>query len=568
MQFQLPQNLQTELIAYDPKLKALVRQQKQSAPAKKAKYPLGNIPHVIPYDVVRESLQQDAIDSINTQLAPDRHHSFTKPVDVATPQARLQTRAILYHFEQCWYAGWLPPAGQEDKYVYGYARVFRDTASARKTIQRDIINNIDNYNKIEIGRSTFFIDRRLVTRQDIIDGKEDREWRARYLGSYTQKGRNIAKAVEEFSKALQESIPTWDDSRFLFSRLQCAGIAQALEIPSVFVSKEEQSIWELTVDNLYSLNDSVTAVYADWLPLRNNKHIFNTPFFRKWLQQKLDESTAIYKDNTNKLQVNIKQPFNQAKKLVDSISYVHRIWPDCPIDYYQNHIQELLGMRIRSYAVQDKTVDWLRQHMPVASFFGIFAKYYEEEQQRIRANGYNVTMDRDLGLHVYGFHEWSDTINMLNRVLEHKDLNPPKRWRINEFHDHVQAESWKIQNPNEKLPQDLFPEPIKVSVDGETWSFFQPHDTHQLAMWGQAVRNCVGSASGYAEGVRKKKHFIVLCMVEGKPKFTIQLKVDGGMMSVDQIKGLSNQNLTPDQRDQYTEGFHKALQIRNEQLAS
>jgi hypothetical protein len=218
--------------------------------------------------------------------------------------------------------------------------------------------------------------------------------------------------------------------------------------------------------------------------------------------------------------------------------------------------------------VQDKTIDWLRQHMPVASFFGIFAKYYEEEQQRVRANGSNVTMERDLGLHVYGFYEWSDTINMLNRVLEHKDLNPPKRWRINEFHDHVQAESWKIQNPNEKLPQDLFPEPIKVSVDGETWSFFQPHDTHQLAMWGQAVRNCVGSASGYAEGVRKKKHFIVLCMVEGKPRFTIQLKVDGGMMSVDQIKGLSNQNLTPDQRDQYTEGFHEALQTRNKQLAS
>jgi hypothetical protein len=44
--------------------------------------------------------------------------------------------------------------------------------------------------------------------------------------------------------------------------------------------------------------------------------------------------------------------------------------------------------------------------------------------------------------------------------------------------------------------------------------------------------------------------------------------VEGGMMSVDQIKGLSNQNLTPDQRDQYTEGFHEALQTRNKQLAS
>jgi hypothetical protein len=57
-------------------------------------------------------------------------------------------------------------------------------------------------------------------------------------------------------------------------------------------------------------------------------------------------------------------------------------------------------------------------------------------------------------------------------------------------------------------------------------------------------------------------------MIEGKPQFTIQLKVDGGMMSVDQIKGLSNQNLTIDQRDQYTEAFQQALQLRNQQLSS
>jgi hypothetical protein len=153
-------------------------------------------------------------------------------------------------------------------------------------------------------------------------------------------------------------------------------------------------------------------------------------------------------------------------------------------------------------------------------------------------------------------------------VLDKHELAPPKRWRITEFHDYVQAESWKIHNPNEKLPQDLFPEPVKVQINNELWTFFQPNDTHQLAMWGQAVRNCVGSASGYAEGVRKKKHFIVLCMVEGKPQFTIQLKVEGGMMSVDQIKGLSNQNLTIDQKDQYTEAFRNALQLRTKQLSS
>jgi hypothetical protein len=47
MQFQLPTNLQSELIAYDPQLKALARTQKQST-TKKSKYPLGNPVDLIP----------------------------------------------------------------------------------------------------------------------------------------------------------------------------------------------------------------------------------------------------------------------------------------------------------------------------------------------------------------------------------------------------------------------------------------------------------------------------------------------------------------------------------------
>jgi len=158
---------------------------------------------------------------------------------------------------------------------------------------------------------------------------------------------------------------------------------------------------------------------------------------------------------------------------------------------------------------------------------------------------------------------------MLCRILDNQEtLEPPKRWRIAEFHDYVQAESWKISNPNEGLPQDLFPEPIKVTQGNEIWTFFQPHDTHQLALWGQAVRNCVGSASGYAEGVRKKQHFIVLCMIDGKPQFTIQLKVSNGMMSVEQIRGLSNSVLSDHLKDEYTQAFRVALQQRDSALQS
>jgi hypothetical protein len=180
-----------------------------------------------------------------------------------------------------------------------------------------------------------------------------------------------------------------------------------------------------------------------------------------------------------------------------------------------------------------------------------------------------TTNQHSTGLYVYDFRELEDTLSMVTTVLEDKgELAPPKRWRITEFHDYVQAEAWKISNVNEGLPQDLFPAPIKVQHNEQQWTFIQPIDTHQLAAWGQAVRNCVGNATGYAEGVRKKQHFIVLCMIDNKPQFTVQLKVSMGMMTVDQIAGISNARLTEEQRESYTKVFGQALQQREEVLAS
>jgi hypothetical protein len=179
------------------------------------------------------------------------------------------------------------------------------------------------------------------------------------------------------------------------------------------------------------------------------------------------------------------------------------------------------------------------------------------------------TSQLSTGLYVYPFRELDDTLSMVTTVLEDKgELAPPKRWRITEFHDYVQAEAWKISNVNEGLPQDLFPAPIKVQHNEQQWTFIQPIDTHQLAAWGQAVRNCVGNATNYAEGVRKKQHFIVLCMIDNKPQFTVQLKVSMGMMTVDQIAGISNARLTEEQRESYTKVFGQALQQREEVLAS
>jgi len=574
MQFQLPSNLQTELLAYDPTLKVLAQKAKPTT-TKKSKYPLGNIPHLIPHNVVRESDQQAAIDHINQQKAPDRYRVFTTPVDVATPQARLKVIAILYHYEQVWYAAWLPPKQQADEYVYGHAYAFKNTAAAAKTAPHRIWTSKDKCIEHEGTRGVqIFTYSMNITEEDIKAddnyGFRSCQWRAENL--YCQKGYQIRdNVVVEFEKSLRENIPTWEDSRGLFDRIRCKNIFDAIDLPrqmSEFIDPKHG----FTVDALVAaaaeeFNVRSTMASSTYCTLTSIAHIITKPAIKKLLQAHLDQATINYNAPTNNKLKPIKQAWNTFLQVINSIDWINNIWPDCPIDHYQTYYRELSrirlsGIRTRSFDSNSSVlIDWLREQMPVASLFTILRKHVEQLDGR--------WTDADVGYERSGFHELNDTFSMAIRILKHKgELTPPKRWRINEFHDYVQAESWKIQNPNESLRQDLFPEPIRVTRNGETWSFFQPVDTHQLAMWGQAVRNCVGSASHYADDIKKRKHFIVLCMIDSKPTFTIQLVVDMGLMSVKQIAGVANQRLTEEQREAYTEAFREVLQQREKQLQS
>jgi len=327
----------------------------------------------------------------------------------------------------------------------------------------------------------------------------------------------------------------------------------------------------LTVDNLLNgaleFNNNPTFPSSTFCVLERISHIISKPAIKKLLQAELDRCTLAYNDPGNTERKPITQGFRTFIHIIDSIDWINRLWPDCPLDYYQTYYKELRYIRlsqVRTSSISTNSnqfVGWLRRHMPVASLFTMLRKYLETYTLK--------GVDSGVGYPRVEFYELNDTFSMAIRILEHgNELTPPKRWRINEFHDYVQAESWKIQNPNESLRQDLFPEPIRVTRDDQTWSFFQPVDTHQLAMWGQAVRNCVGSVSHYADDIKERKHFIVLCMIDGKPTFTIQLVVDMGLMSVKQIAGVANQWLTDEQKDQYSNAFKEALQQRESQLQS
>jgi len=580
MQFALPSNLQTELLAYDPKLKQLQREQNPKAAKAKPKFPLGAVFDLIPADVIRPAAVEEAVTAINSKGVEQRHHSFTKVVDVATPTARTITHAIIYHYEKVWYAAWLPPKGQENDYVYGYAYAYKDLDSVRKSIPHTLVDNNSKrtVEYVKYGRSEFCVVRHHVTKEDIINGQTTTWWRCMYV-SYG-KGQWIRETINAFEATLSATIPKWHDSRGFFDRITNNNWTNILQLKGYAKYWQDfdnpvQAMLDLvpSADLFYALAAAYTGSNSvsnlEYRVASRVMHIVGKPFFRKWIQSQCDEAIKMFDDPDNDLFCKLTQPWKRIERLVQSIDYVNRIWPDCPIDYYQTHVTELLGMRL-DRVLPERTITWLRKHMQPASFFNILKQHYASQfnlaSEQHRGNYYTPS---DTGVVTFYFTEWNDSLSMLYDALcNNIVIAAPKRWRLTEFHDHVQAEAWKIEHPNVGLPQDLFPVPVKVEVGDERWSFFQPHDTHQLSAWGQAVRNCVGNAKDYADGVHKKKHFIVLCMVDGKPQFTVQLKVDMGMMSVSQIDGMSNQRLTEEQKDAYTRAFGKALHSRNDELKS
>jgi hypothetical protein len=576
MEFRLPTNLQNELISYDPTLKRLARTEKQAkATTKKSKYPLGNPPKLIPLDIVRESLQQEAVDTINASLALDRHHEFKLPVG-NIPNVKYVVHAVMYHYEGVWVAAWLPPKGKENDYIYGYTYCFKDTAANRKMLAHNVRNHLEKYAIAEIGRSRYCYKIELVTKQNIIDGNDQTHWMYN-VSSWSSKGRNISRMLGRFRDELKKTIPTWSDGRGIFDRIKTSRnlynlLSEDRNLDRNYWIKYEKDFkqtkeqWSASVTSLFHIIDYHVNVphYNPFAPFVRIRHILDKPFFRKWIQDKCNEINTKYQDESVDTMATIRRPWLLIKELVNAIYYVYSIWGDAvPLDYYQSNIDNLMGIKHWNN-VTVSVSEWLAKHMPIASFFQMRSKYYLEQKA---APQRSYDYDQRLNMPQYQFHEWNDTCSMLNQILSSgKTIDPPKRWRITEFHDHVQAEAWKVQNPNHKLPQDLFPAPIKVQHADQNWSFFQPFDTHQLAQWGQAVRNCVGNASSYAEGVRKKQHFIVLCMVDGSPHFTIQLEVNMGLMSVKQIVGMHNSRLTETDRDLYSAAFRQALQSREEQL--
>lgn len=591
MQFQLPTNLRQEVIKYDPTLKKLDTETKKTT-RKKSAYPLGNVISLglIPEDIVKLSDQQLAIDNINQATADSRYHLFK--------QVTGEPFAVIYHTKHFWVATWMPRKKDDEEYWYGISVAFKDNATARKQFtgrlfhsarfsapDKALIPDISHMRSVRIGRTDWCVTTQFITQDHINDGYT----RSYYfdcdgnhmIESYKDRTGNIRRVVSQFDEELRKRIPTWYDTRYSWSNWtrttpQGNTIKFCLQqMRQSFVGSDEEQ------QNKIAFQHDPNWYIERFINTRMYPHVSRDLLRSKWFRNKVNmmyTKTSAAFNTANPMHASVKpicQPVAELLHFVENADHLYKLYPDINDDLVKSRYDLLVEteFRVRS---KDLSHLWVQQNLSPDSFLNMLSKFHEQKLKEAEENSEHKRRwdEHDwTGRWSFFWRDFDDIMSMLNQILTYNnvkkdepDFKPlttqPKRWRFQEWHDHLMAETWKIQNPNHDLPQELFPQPIKAG----NYTFFQPIDTHQLAHWGRAVHNCVGS-SNYMEGIKKYKFLIVLCMIEGTPRYTVQLKIDNGMMHVSQIADVGNRRLNDVERSNVEHAFKEALQQRESQLS-
>jgi len=613
MHFQLPEQLQMEVIKYDATRKKIAAQQKKETTRKKSPYPVGNVIslELIPTEIVSVADMQGAIDFINGHSAEQQSVRFTRP---DTESGTNKIKAILYYTKHFWVAAWLPKT-TEDGYWYGISVAFKDNKTARKQFTgrlftssniggEAMVKDISDMRLQRIGRTDWCVTTKYITQEHINKGYTRRYYHDvdgnHPIRAYQGRTMQHYRLVEEFDRELLSRIPVWTDVRY-------SSNAWARTIPggnSIQACLRSSRFLTTTHDYKDDFKHEVDTYMSKFKSLDNYKNIpedfWECKWFRKLLSKTVNDMTAAFTaaDPMRASILPIIKPFAVLASFLNTATEIYRLYPDLNRDLlitrYDLLVETDFNVPTRHPASKNRPLDWLQQNLSPESFLNMLTKFHAEnisEYSEASETRCNYVKDDWTDRWSFYWRLFEDTFSMLNQVMcfnegmtesgsvySNKEtlpkLNPmPRRWRMDEWHDHLMGETWKIRNPNEELPQKLFPEPIKVlhkgtyeGFDTETkYTFLQPKDTHQLSQWGKAVRNCVGS-SNYSEGIRKYKHMIVLVMIDGKPRYTVQLKVDNGMMVVSQIADISNAGLDDLERSNVQDAFKQALQLREKQL--
>jgi hypothetical protein len=535
MKFKVPGSVLAQISEYDP-----VQLEAKKLTRSSTRNTLGLVNDLFPADIVPLELQNEWAIQINRLVDINR----CRCLDTNT------SHAILYTTKCGWVALWHTKPGHVDhgKYVFGTSVAYKCTDKALSVFgehgsplldgTRKTLESIFPHKEVKYGRITMRKHTGVFTTSDIVDlnlyGLPTFDYNSRYSSLKS----NIKGS---FKSTLSNVIPVWlEDTRYgvfntIFRRIQFK------ESPV----KSLRVAGNIDLSFKGDLKEQVKASVCSLSPNISDK--MSTPYFCRETSEFVNTLTEALNGNATS-DGEVRTAVMSYMSACKSLSYFISIYgEEANSDYCQR-----IWKAYKNFCLNwDRPVDdeykllvfsGIKENVPVSSLVNMI--------ERAKRN------------------EMVDTFNMMARFYsclgKNAILPKPKRWRSSEFHDMVNEELYKVQNPNYLLPQDLFPEPVKV----DNLTFFQPKDTHQLGQWGRAVRNCVGNSSHYAEKVRKKSEFIVLALDNGKPYFTIQLSVRDSVMSVLQIVKQSNNGLTPQESEDYTKKFSMALEIREKQLSA
>lgn len=515
MQFQVPGAVLTRIAEYDP-----IQPKPVTLPSTRpSRNTLGLVNDLFPLSIVPQDVQDGWATYMNAAANSDRHQTYITD----------QVYALLIVNRSIWFGLWQTKPGHPEhgQYVYGFSIAHRSSEAALAKVGTlklpggASLESVFPYTPVKYGRISMRKYSQTVTEGDIIRLKLRDLPTLNILEGTWEATRHKYEALSSFTDAF--TVKNWSDNyRSPFSRIvDIAHPGDLIEVWTGLKGYTGPSIFQRSL----GAHPRIAKVLS-------------TPFFRGVAAQTQSEfMTGLSESDSYSTLRKIPEEYFSRLRALDLFALMYG--ENAPLDYFQRLWKS--GLKCFRYrggmASYPNAVDWFRANVPVSSY---------------------VNMAERDGIQLL------DTVYMVDNLLcrEGTTLQPPKRWRVTEFHDLVNEEMFKVKNPNMELPQDLFPTPIKV----DSYTFFQPKSTHQLVKWGQEVRNCVGNSPIYANRVKKKKEFIVLAMENGSPRFTIQLDVRNGVMTVKQIVGVCNKPLNAVEKSDYTDKFAKALKIREAQL--
>ena len=332
---------------------------------------------------------------------------------------------MLFRSESVWVAAWLPNPGED--YIYGVSYAFQNGAKSSdiaSSLNRQLKNGI-NWEYKKFGRSEFRVTTIYITRESLKDSDTKYLWNPKDVSWWKQKSKEIHKnCVELFTKQLKSTLPTWEDANSIWERINPLhnNYYALITRNSPWKIVELEDFHDHAPDQAYKLLNEHTRLRwvptVDFFAYHNQnsqrvKDVFNTPFFRRWLQLQVDEIITKFNDPDNTKKIYITAPANRIKHLADWIDIIWSIYPDVPIDYLQNNLETLLSLTHLYTSCRAQALLWLQQHMPVASFFQLLNKFVEKASENTNSFNFSTSCQ----LYQYRFSDLNDTINMLNTVL-------------------------------------------------------------------------------------------------------------------------------------------------------